>query len=238
MAEEIKTKPILENASYSQIIFSMARGNTYLQKMSEDLKLNPSNLLKKLKILERKGYLISKIEGNKKVFPFERRVYIIHSKKLVGEFIDYFMKKRKTELNAIFMTRADKKHLTEILTKLEADFKKLDKNPIFSQMLWSIICNPANYEDIELLKSSFDYFELTIYSMSDVGIGVVGNIKEGVEVAEFHERIAEYEKEKNRVVAETKKRLNSKQFMNSFEDFSSKATKSLNNINKKGRDTH
>ena len=121
---------------------------------------------------------------------------------------------------------------------LEADFKKLDKNPIFSQMLWSIICNPANYENIELLKSSFDYFELTIYSMLEVGIGVMGNIKGGVEVANFHERVKAYEDEKNRIVAETKKRLNSKQFMNSFEDFSSKATKSLNNINKKSRDTH
>ena len=233
-----KSRYVIENEGYSQIIFSMAKGNTYLQKISEDLKSNPSNILKKLKILERKGYLISKIEGNKKVFPFERRVYAIPSKKLVKDFIDYFIKKRRTELNSIFMSKTEKKHLTEIINKLEVDFKGLEKNPIFSQMMWSIISHHAYSDEIDLLKTSFDYFDMTIYSMLDPGIEVLGNIKEGVEVSKFHERVKAYEDEKNKIVAETKKRLNSSKFMKFYEDFNLEATKSIDNTNKQGRNTH
>lgn len=233
-----KSRYVIESEGYSKIIFSMARGNTYLQKISKDLESNPSNILKKLKILERKGYLISKIEGNKKVFPFERKVYAIPSKKLVRDFIDYFMKKRRTELHSIFMAKSEKKHLLEILNKIEADFKSIDKNPIFSQMLWSIISNHSYDEEIEILKSSFDYFDMTIYSTLDVGIGVMGNIKEGLEVANFHERVKKYEDEKNRIVTETKKHLNSSKFMKFYEDFNLKATKSTDNTHKKSRNTH
>jgi len=233
-----KSRYVIENEGYSKIIFSMARGNTYLQKISEDLEDNPSNIIKKLKILERKGYLISKIEGNKKVFPFERKVYAIPSKKLVKDFIDYFMKKRRIELNSIFMSKTEKKALTESLNKIEADFKGLDKNPVFSQMMWSIISHHAFEGDVELLKTSFDYFDMTIYSMLDPGLGVVGNFKEGVKVAKFHERVKEYEDEKNRIVAETKKRLNSREFMKFYEGFNLKATKSTDNTNKKSGNTH
>ena len=49
-----KSRYVIENEGYSKIIFSMAKGNTYLQKISEDLEENPSNIIKKLKILERK----------------------------------------------------------------------------------------------------------------------------------------------------------------------------------------
>ena len=233
-----KSRYVIENEGYSQIIFSMAKGNTYLQKISEDLKSNPSNILKKLKILERKGYLISKVEGNKKVFPFERRVYAIPSKKLVRDFIDYFLKKRRIELNSIFMAKGEKKQLLEILNELEADFRSLEKNPIFSQMMWSIISHHAYSDEIDLLKTSFDYFDMTIYSMLDTGIGVTGNIKEGFEVSKFHERVKEYEDEKNRIVTETKKRLNSSKFMKVYEDFNLKATKSSDNTNKTSRNTH
>jgi len=233
-----KSRYVIENEGYSKIIFSMAKGNTYLQKISEDLEDNPSNIIKKLKILERKGYLISKIEGNKKVFPFERKVYAIPSKKLVKDFIDYFMKKRRTELNSIFMAKSEKKHLLEILNKLEADFRSLEKNPVFSQMMWSIISHHAHEGDIELLKSSFDHFDLCIYSVFDTGLGVVGNFKEGVEVSKFHERVKAYEDEKNKIVTETKKRLNSSKFIKFYEDFNLKATKSIDNTNKTSRNTH
>jgi predicted transcriptional regulator len=216
----------------------MAKGNTYLQKISEDLEDNPSNIIKKLKILERKGYLISKIEGNKKVFPFERKVYAIPSKKLVKDFIDYFMKKRRNELNSIFMAKSEKKHLLEILNKLEADFRSLEKNPIFSQMMWSIISHHAYSDEIDLLKTSFDYFDMTIYSMLDPRIGVVGNIKEGVEVSKFHERVKAYEDEKNKIVTETKKHLNSREVMKFYNDFNLNATKSTDNTNKMGRNMH
>ena len=233
-----KSRYVIENEGYSKIIFSMAKGNTYLQKISEDLEENPSNIIKKLKILERKGYLISKIEGNKKVFPFERKVYAIPSKKLVKDFIDYFMKKRRTELNSIFMAKSEKKHLLEILNKLEADFRSLEKNPIFSQMMWSIISNHAHSDEIDLLKTSFDYFDMTIYSMLYPGMGVMGNIKEGVEVSKFHERVKAYEDEKNKIVTETKKHLNSREVMKFYNDFNLNATKSTDNTNKMGRNMH
>jgi hypothetical protein len=72
-----KSRYVIENEGYSQIIFSMAKGNTYLQKISEDLKSNPSNILKKIKILE--TYLYKKGDEGvgsvsfQKSFPMARR---------------------------------------------------------------------------------------------------------------------------------------------------------------------
>lgn len=84
--------PIPYNNLYSQILFSIGAGNNYPKKIAESLGREIANTHKQLNVLEKKSYVKSKLEGDKNVFPFERRIYEIEWEKIVEEFDKYYFK--------------------------------------------------------------------------------------------------------------------------------------------------
>jgi len=79
--------PIPENILYSKIIFSIAKGNNYAQKISEDIEKDTGNLAKQLSLLKKEGFLYSKQEIDKSKFPMSKiRYYSINWDKINSEF--------------------------------------------------------------------------------------------------------------------------------------------------------
>lgn len=87
--------PIPHNKLYSQILFTIGAGNNYPKKIAESLGREVANTHKQLNILEKKGYVKSKLEGNKNVFPFEIRVYEIEWQKIIEEFYNFYFNRTR-----------------------------------------------------------------------------------------------------------------------------------------------
>jgi len=81
--------PVIDNNLYSSLLFSVSNGNNYPKKIAESLNRDFGNVSRQLKLLEKKRFVFSKLEGDKKTFPFEKRVYSVNWKKIIEEFVKY-----------------------------------------------------------------------------------------------------------------------------------------------------
>ena len=107
-----KITQIWRRKNVQNILKSINLGNNYLQKIAQHLKKNPSNLLSDLKSLEDSGYISHRIEGQKDIFPFEKKVYYLnHSGSFLLKFYkdcDKFNKKYSTFFNYYFKSKFQK----------------------------------------------------------------------------------------------------------------------------------
>ena len=82
--------PVFENNVYSNLIFQIASGNNYAQKIYEvyGKRKEASVIARQLKILEKQKYAVSTIQEDKSVFPMQRlRVYSINWNLIIKEFV-------------------------------------------------------------------------------------------------------------------------------------------------------
>ena len=80
---------ILTNPLYSTLLFCIASHHNYPKKIADLLNKNLGNTAKQLDFLEDKGFIISKLEGNPKVFPFEKKILSVNWEKINQEFISF-----------------------------------------------------------------------------------------------------------------------------------------------------
>ena len=88
--------PVFENQLYSTLLFTIIAGNNYPKKIAESLNKDFGNVSRQLKFLEKKDFVSVKIEGNKKIFPFEKKIYSVNWNKILDEFIK-LLKEQKDE---------------------------------------------------------------------------------------------------------------------------------------------
>ncbi|MCD4759340.1 hypothetical protein K8R33_00445, partial [archaeon] len=163
-----KFTPIIENQLYSSLIFSIANGNSYPKKIAESLNKDFGNISRQLTLLEKKGFALSKLEGSKNVFPFERKVYSIKWERIIQEFIDFLTRSiayLKEEDNRIglnlkenYESRRNKK-FEEIINKIENKNyqKKLKENKYLIKYFQVFFSEIARLKDNWDIRSIFDY---------------------------------------------------------------------------------
>lgn len=91
---------IIENQIYSNLIFQVAFGNNYAQKIFEIFgkKKSASVISRQLDYLEKKeNYLTSEVKEDKKVFPMQKvRIYSVNWKRIIEEFIKEVKKQKES----------------------------------------------------------------------------------------------------------------------------------------------
>src|SRR3989344_2174888 len=93
MEKEKKGKqriPVIENVIYSSLIYQIASGNNYPQKIFDSLKKPTSIIVRQLKTLKEECFVFSEYKEDKSIFPMQRQtIYSINWKKIIEEFIKY-----------------------------------------------------------------------------------------------------------------------------------------------------
>jgi len=82
--------PVMSNKIYSALLFEIASGNNYAQKIYDSIKKPTSIIVRQLKILEEKDFVTSVFEEDKSTFPMKRlNIYSINWNKILQEFVRY-----------------------------------------------------------------------------------------------------------------------------------------------------
>jgi hypothetical protein len=83
--------PVIDNRIYSNLIFQIASGNNYAQKIFETYKKKSTSVIvRQLDILRKQDFVTSKYKEDKSVFPMQRlTLYSINWKKIIEEFVKY-----------------------------------------------------------------------------------------------------------------------------------------------------
>jgi len=82
--------PVIDNRIYSNLIFQIASGNNYAQKIFEATKKPTSIIVRQLDILRKEEFVTSEYKEDKSVFPMQRlTLYSVNWKKIIEEFIKY-----------------------------------------------------------------------------------------------------------------------------------------------------
>lgn len=82
--------PVIENNIYSNLLFQIALGNNYAQKIFEATKKPTSIIVRQLDILKKEGFVSSKYIEDKSVFPMQRlTLYSVNWEKIIEEFLKY-----------------------------------------------------------------------------------------------------------------------------------------------------
>jgi len=90
--------PVMNNKIYSALLFEIASGNNYAQKIYDSIKKPTSIIVRQLKILEDKDFVTSVFEEDKSTFPMKRlNIYSINWDKIIQEFVSYVFKKFEKE---------------------------------------------------------------------------------------------------------------------------------------------
>lgn len=98
MAKGKQRLPVIDNFIYSDLIFKIAKGNNYAQKIFEAYKKKKpvSVIARQLDILEEDGFVTSETKEDKSVFPMQRlRIYSVNWEKINKEFFR-FMEEKST----------------------------------------------------------------------------------------------------------------------------------------------
>lgn len=82
--------PVMENKIYSNLIFQIASGKNYAQKIFETTKKPTSIIVRQLDILRKEGFVSSERKEDKSTFPMQRlTIYSVNWKKIIEEFVKY-----------------------------------------------------------------------------------------------------------------------------------------------------
>lgn len=88
--------PVIANGIYSNLIYQIASGNNYAQKISEAIKNKKgeekptSIIVRQLDILRKEKFVSSEYKEDKSVFPMQRiTIYSVNWKKIIEEFVKY-----------------------------------------------------------------------------------------------------------------------------------------------------
>jgi hypothetical protein len=158
------------NVLYSNILFSISASNNYPQKVAESLNKNTANILRQLALLEKQKYVSSKLEGNKVVFPFEKRIYSINWPKIHSLFIERIASKIKEEKD---LAITHEKAFYEEQLKQFSKSTTIDKHKSKIETNVNVFLkNQVKYKDNdfirELLKETFSNFKNTSFSLNQV----------------------------------------------------------------------
>jgi hypothetical protein len=106
---------VVENKIYSELIFEIASGNNYSQKIYDSIKKPTSSIVKQLKILSEEGFVNSELIENKNIFPMKRiKKYSVNWEKIIEEFIEELKKKKKNiEETSLNIKKIFEEHLKE-----------------------------------------------------------------------------------------------------------------------------
>lgn len=180
--------PIIDNIVYSNLIFQVALGNNYAQKIFEAFgkQKEVSVILKQLKTLEDEGFVSSEIKEDRSVFPMKKiRIYSINWERINQEFFDFIKNKSKNPNLKIP--------------------EKYAKNKLFSLYLKEIF---ARHEKIKatVIKDIFESLSIALLE-SLVPISESSKPKELGELAKILELINPSNWENNLFVEESEKIL-------------------------------
>lgn len=214
MAKGKQRLPVIDSVVYSNLIFEIAKGNNYAQKIFESFKKKKpvSVIARQLDILEKKEkFITSETKEDKSVFPMQRlRIYSVNWEKINREFFKFILAKSKTQGFKIPEKYATNKFLSLY-------FKK-----IFS----------ANKEiGVEKINEIFESFSISLFE-HDFDFYKQGDKKELKEFIEFLELINPAQWENDKFVKKSMKIIEGFEHENGIE-----ATKPIENSPEKFRDT-